>query len=170
MACKCGKSPHDPSCPEFVGVRGIDDKRRLLGFFAQKGHHNLVLRVVDVLELHPETQAKLIGMTAINREGGLTGPIPGDDLKRWWLNQYPAGYIVIPIDKLLEPLPLAEVEVVQQVIAEYRNVRVGKGSPSRKEMCPKCAGNGCKDCDGGSIYVFLEMSDEEIELAYKELK
>jgi len=168
MACNCGKDPHEPTCPEFSGVRGMDDKRRLLGFFAQKGHHNLVLRVVDVLDLADQTQANLIGMVAINRDGGLP-EVPGGDLKGWWLQQYPGGYITIPINKLLEPLPLKEVAVVQQVVAEYRDVRMGKGSPSRKDLCVKCHGKGCSDCHEGYVYTFLEMDEYEVELAKKEI-
>lgn len=158
--CNCGQDPHLPTCPRVVGARGIDDKRRLLGFFAQKGHHNLVLRIVDVLEMR--NLARVAGMVAITREVAVC---PADNVKGWLLEQFPDGYITIPIDRLLDPIALKDVAQIQEVVAEYRDIRMGKGEPSRKEMCPKCAGLGCDNCHEGSIFIFLEMSDEEIALA-----
>lgn len=175
--CNCEQDPHLPTCPLFKGIRGIDSKRRLLGFFGAKGHHNLVLRIVDVLEMRPGSQALIAGMVAINRGLTDTQPLAGSSLKGWLLHQFPDGHIVLPIDRLLEPLPLREVEKIQVLTAEYHNVRLGKGSPSKTEPCPECGGTGfgrgedgkCEHCDGsGRIVTFLEMSDEEIALALKE--
>lgn len=163
MKCQCGSGSHAADCPEFAGLRGIDDKRRLLGFFGAKGQKNLVLRVVDIVEMSPAAQSSAMGMVALCQQIP-TFP-PGNDWKRWWLSQFPSGYVVLPIEKLLDPLPLAEVAKIQQVVAEYRNVRQGKGSPCRKDPCDKCGGRGCDQCDDGVVFTFLEMDEAEIALA-----
>lgn len=160
--CTCGEELHHPTCPLFRGVRGIDNKRRLLGFFAARGHRNLVLRMVDVLEMPIMSQIAVVGLA--QQSLGVIEAV--DAIKSWVLRKFPSGYIVLPIDKLLEPMELREIEKIQQLISEYRDVRMGKGEPSRREMCPKCAGAGCANCDNtGSITIFLEMSAEEIDMS-----
>jgi hypothetical protein len=154
-------------------IRGLDDKRRLLRFFAAKNHRNLVLRVVDILEMRNDRQDYLI--RAVERlHGPLPAPEPAGDgwRKKWLLRKAPTGWVLLDIDTLLEPLELAQVEELQQVLHEYRAVRLEKGEPNRVDDCEKCrgtgrvAGNICKTCDGdGQIITFLEMSPEEIEMA-----
>lgn len=163
MSCTCGGAPHKSSCPEFEGIRGIDNKRRLLGFFAASGHRNLVLRVIDILDLSFKSQNVILGMLALAHQ--IPPDPPQEDWRRWWLLTFPTGYVVIPIVDLLGPIPLEEVATIQQVIAEYRNVRQGKGSPCRTDVCGACGGGGCDQCDGGKVYVFLEMDATEQELA-----
>jgi hypothetical protein len=163
-----------PTCPQFVGIRGMDSKRRLLGFFGAKNHKNLVLRVVDVLELRIESLFEVVKWVCVSREVAIFTDAGRGSMKTAFLRQYPNGFITLPIEPLIDPMTLKEVEVVQQVIAEYRNIRLGKGEPSRTDLCKECGGTGfglgpegkCENCDGtGKIVTFLEMSDEETKLA-----
>ena len=167
MTCTCGQGPnhHLPTCPQFKGVRGIDSKRRLLAFFAQKEFHNLILRIVDVMELRGEQLVRVVGMVQ-QIEGGSFEAVSSTTLKQWFLRRFPDGFIALPIDKLLEPLTLRQVEDIQQVVAEYREVRLRKGWPARTDKHAKCGGAGCRDCDNtGVIITFLEMDPDEIERA-----
>jgi hypothetical protein len=153
--------------PKEEVARGIDDKRKLLGFFAAKGHRNLVLRVADLRDLPEPAQYTLI--TFLSKWGGLARP--AIEKQPWWFFLYHAfdGYVSVPFDKLLEA-PLERLEELQQAMMLYRDVRRGKGEPSRIEAC-KCKGFGrCKECDGtGRIVTFVEMSDEERALAEREI-
>lgn len=149
-------------------IRGIDDKRRLLEFFGAKEHRNLVLRIVDVLELPNDQVDHLIHLV------GKPAMLAGQDgwRKRHLLNEFPAGWIVLPLDALLEPMELEDVQKLQSVVYQYADIRRQKGEPNRVEPCPRCRGQGrfagslCKDCQGdGKVITFVEMSEDEKELA-----
>lgn len=165
--------------------RGIDSVARLRAFFQAKGHKNLVLRVVDILDMPQASQAALriwlaaaTVLTIDYSEQSLR------QLKQWFVAIYPTGYIVVPWKAIGDDLK--ELELLQQLLAEYRSVRLGKGEPSEKKPCPTCGGSGgkthvshgaggpmlhgnkgqCPDCEGLGWYrVFVEMSEEERKLA-----
>lgn len=168
-------------------LRGIDDKRRLLGFFAAKKHVNLVLRVADVLELRNEQQDFLINAAVTDNpeinavEHLAEGKGPGWR-KQWLLTEFPNGYWVRPFDQLLERMSLENVQALQAIVYAYADIRRQKGEPCRIDTCEKCKGIGrgsrtfkdgtarpCKDCDGGQVITFIEMSPIEQELAQREL-
>ncbi len=147
-------------------IRGIDDKRKLLGFFAAKHHHNLVLRVCDLIELPLPSQAELV--TLLRVYGGLDPYDAGREPRDFFLHHSMDGYLVVPFAKLLEA-DLPVLQEVQQILYEYRDVRQGKGEPSRMEIC-ECEGHPlfgrCTKCDGsGKVIVYVEMSDDEKKLA-----
>lgn len=142
-------------------LHGLDSKKRLLGFFAAKGHNNLVLRVVDVMGMPLENQRRLFAMLTGATLAGQTQA----ELKSAMLTLTTEGFLVIPFAELLAPMELEHVEQLQVLLHQYKEVRQTKGWPVDKQMCPKCAGGGCDDCERGSIYVYLEMSAGEKELA-----
>jgi len=151
--------------PDTIAVPGIEDKRKLLGFFAAKGHHRLVLRVADLRELPLPAQHTLVGLfrTYGELEGGDEDPL------QFFSRHSLDGYVVAPFEKLLQAEMRALLEL-QQVLYLYREVRRGKGEPSRVESCEECRGTGCKKCGGnGLITTFLEMAPEERRLAERGL-
>ena len=172
--------------PGGLAVRGIDDKRRLLAFFGAKQHKNLVLRVVDVIELRNEYQDQLIDETAVreNQRSGRSALMtqmlilkeknaPGWR-KNFIMQNWPGGWIVLPIDRLLEEKTMEQVEYLQEIVFAYADIRRQKGEPCRVDVCDKCRGSGtiqgrrCKDCDSGQVITFIEMSPEEIAFAEQE--
>lgn len=151
---------------EKIKVGVINDKRKLLGFFAAKAHRNLVLRVADLIELPLPSQAELV--TLLRVYGGLAPFDAGREPRHFFLHHAFDGYLVVPFERLLQAdIPvLAEL---QQILIEYREVRQSKGEPSKTEVC-ECEGHplfgGCPKCHGsGQITVYVEMSDEEKKLA-----
>jgi hypothetical protein len=153
---------------EKIVLRGIDDAARLLGFFGKKGHLNLVLRVVDVLELIQDDLHWVINVAASYGHRGDTQRLGDGWEKRWLLSKFPSGWVVLPIEQLFASLKFRGLERLQSVIFAYRGIRMAKGEPHRKELCYKCSGAGCRICDGfGEITTYLEMSEEEILLAKK---
>lgn len=159
--------------PETYRTGAIGDKRKLLGFFAEKGHQNLVLRIADVLDLRNDHQDLLIAIInwVLEPEPRIREMASGWR-KRGLLRVFPGGHIVLPFEELLPKLHMVSIRDLQQVCQEYQQVRMGKGEPSRIDICGKCEGRGalggkkCKDCDGeGRTVTFLEMSDEERQLA-----
>ena len=151
----------------------IGDKRRLLEFFAAKGHENLVLRIADVLELLNAHQDWLIRVISRTLAVTVVPEAEGTGWrKQWLLHLFSTGYIVLPFDDLFRYLNMDEVKRLQEVCFVYHGIRLEKGEPSRAETCSACAGTGkfqgktCPQCEGGGqIFVFLEMSDEERALA-----
>lgn len=160
--------------PKPPVVRGLDDKRRLLRFFAAKNHRNLVLRVVDMLEMRTDELDHLIKTVVIGALGKPEWPnimMPMSP-KQYLLKWFPGGWVVCPFEDLLNPLDLPAVERLQQSLSEYRAVRYEKGEPNKSEPCQTCQGSGrhagrtCKGCEGdGLVYTFLEMSEDEARLA-----
>jgi hypothetical protein len=162
---------------EKITIRGIDDKRRLLAFFSAKEHKNLVLRVVDVLELRNDEQDYLIRLCGHGMQSATDEVIDMRNKSGWrkkeLLLKYPNGWIVLPLDDLLDPMGMDEIAKLQAVIYHYADIRRQKGEPHRVEDCARCGGSGrlasreCKFCAGsGRVYTFIEMSDEEKELAH----
>lgn len=157
-------------------LRGIDDARRLLGFFAAKNHHNLVLRVADVLEMRNDLQDR-VAFWRILRDGDQDQMSSGiwytPRTRKLWFNRiFPSGWIVLPFRPWLESRSMDYLVLVQEVIYAYADIRRQKGEPCRIDTCAKCGGSGrlsgrrCQECNGeGRIITFIEMSDEEIELA-----
>jgi hypothetical protein len=144
-------------------LRGIDDKRRLLGFFGTKGHHNLVLRVCDLIELPLPSQAELV--TVLRVYGGLAPFDNGREPRDFFMHHSFDGYVIVPFDQLLQA-DLPVLQEVQQILSEYHDIRHGKGEPSRVDVCEGCHGRGCKKCGGvGKITTYLEMSEAERQLA-----
>lgn len=146
-------------------LRGIDDLRRLKLFFARKGHKNLVLRIADVTEALSPDQANLLAellRLQIFSDGQYAPPWDYRSL----LRLFPSGYLVLPLDRVLEGLELAQVEQLQQLIAVYYDYRARTGAVITTDPCPLCRGKGCRACMGqGKITVVLEMSQEEAEMA-----
>lgn len=162
---------------EFL-VRGIDDKRRLLKFFAAKDHKNLVLRIADVLDMIQEDQNYVMNLVSLFKD---MDPWYGDKNRRkaFFLKNYPDGYIRLPIDAILDPMELPDIEKLQAILYAYVEIRRGKGEPQEVEVCKECRGFGfvtegrkrtCKACMGeGKIIIFTEMSKREIKLAEQEV-
>ena len=155
-------------------IRGLDSKDRLLRFFAAKKHNNIPLRVVDILEMRNEEQDYLARATfkALLPERLLDDARVNETRKQWWLRHFPTGWVVLPIDKTLEPMTMEQVQRFQQCMYEYKQVRQHKGEPNRIEDCGHCKGTGraggkeCDHCGGeGMSITFLEMSPEEQTLA-----
>jgi hypothetical protein len=154
--------------------RGLDSKEKLLAFFKAKGHRNLVLRNVDLHDLSKNGRVLLLKL--VHQTLGFDVPAGAEDnLKSQLLEWFPLGYVIIPMEKL-DGLELADLEHVQVVTYEYKNIRLEKGVPHKVETCEACKGRGkigareCKECLGeGRIITFLEVSDEETELAEMEV-
>jgi hypothetical protein len=142
-------------------IPGLDSKERLLRFLAAKKHLNLVLRIVDLLELRHTSLDFLLEQVS-----RVSGPLPaerqGGWRKQWLLRQFPSGWVVVPIAATLESLDLGQVEKLQQVLYEYRSIRLEKGEPHTIRPCEKCGGKGCQWCGGeGHTITFEEMSEWE---------
>lgn len=146
-------------------IRGIDDLQRLKLFFARKGHKNLVLRIADVTaaltQEQADTLADLLHLQTFS-DGQYVPPWSYKSL----LRLFPSGYLVLPLEKVLEALELSKVEQLQQIIAVYYDYRAKTGAVVTTDPCPLCRGKGCRACLGqGKITVVLEMSQEEAEMA-----
>jgi hypothetical protein len=151
-------------------IPGLDSKERLLKFFEAKGHLNLVLRVVDMLEMRTSSLDYLLGVLADRRKQRAPGEHPPGLRKQWLLHEFPDGWAVIPIKVVLEPMDLVECEKLQQALHEYRAVRMEKGEPHTIRPCEKClgrqSGRVCGYCGGeGQTITFEEMSEWETETA-----
>jgi len=152
-----------------VEIRGIDTPEHLLAFFKAKGHVNMVLRIVDVLELIQDDF--LFIKSVVSR---VIGADQFGTPKIFFLRLFPKGWIVLPWEKVLEGMKVPDMEKLQSALHAYKEIRWGKGEPNRVDPCPKCNGTGfkgtgdgkCENCDGsGKITTFLEMSDEEAAMA-----
>ena len=148
---------------EITAVPGIEDKRKLLGFFAAKGHHNLVLRIADLRELPMPIQFSLVGMFRVY--GGLEWSAGDREPVQFFQRNGLDGYVLVPFEKLLRA-EMIIIRELQYILTVYRDVRRGKGEPSRVDPC-ECGGKGsCRKCESrGLITTFLEMAPEERVLA-----
>jgi len=144
-------------------VPGIEDKRKLLGFFAAKGHHNLVLRVADLKELPLPTKYTL--RNVLKAYGGMVWLDWAREPDEFFVHNSMDGYVVVPFEQVLQADMLV-IRELQHILYLYKEVRMWKGEPSRVEAC-ECGGKGdCKKCDGrGTITTYLEMAPEERQLA-----
>jgi len=153
-------------------IRGIDTPDHLMRFFEAKGHRNLVLRIVDVIELRNEHQQWLYYQVAAQRMLTIEGtPIEG--FKSWFLRQFPQGYIVLPFKGWIPYLSMDQLKTLQDICMSYMGIRFEKGWPSVSDVCAACRGSGkqadgrkCETCMGlGKIYTYIEMSAEEVAMA-----
>jgi hypothetical protein len=151
-------------------IRGLDSPEHLKAWMEAAGREWVVLRVADILDMSPDDQRLAIQILIEAEVAPSTyldaGPNWRPAIQRLGVN----GYIKIHRDKICA-LAMDDLQVVQQWISVYRDVRLGKGEPSRTDPCEKCGGRGqlhgqkCEDCDGGGeIITFLEISDEELAL------
>lgn len=155
---------------------GLDRKERLFRFFKTKNHKNLILRVVDVLELVQDDQLYLISLLAKLR-GSVCTATTANERKRYFLKVFPDGYIKFPLKWLAESVDMLALNRLQCIMFNYVAVRREKGVPFRIDVCEKCNGTGvdsagkaCFYCGGGGkIEIVVEMSDDEIALAEKEI-
>lgn len=156
------------------GIGVMATRRGLLKFFGAKGHKNVVLRTVDVLELRNDLQDRVIEWSVNLVKHHRLSNFHGDGWrKRWLVQHHPNGWIVIPIERLLNYYDeFADTKLIQEVVSAYTDIRRQKGEPSVVEACPKCNGLGtingvrCDECWGeGQIITVVEMSAEERALA-----
>lgn len=153
---------------EKIGVPGLDKKERLLAFFEARGHHNLVLLVVDMLDMRMDQLDYLIALFADRYE--FASRVEPQTRKSWLQFHFPDGSIVCPIVRVLQPMDLHEVEKLQQALFEYRETRIHKGEPVRIDTCDKCQGRGCVACSGeGTTTTFVEMSEWETQAAITQI-
>lgn len=147
-----------------IAIPGLDKKERLVAFFEARGQHNLVLRVVDMLDMRVTQLDYLIGLIADRTQ---VPPILETQTRKVWLQfHYPDGYVILPIVRVLDPMDLHDVEKLQQALFEYRSARMHKGEPHRIDECDKCNGRGCTVCGGeGQTITFVEMSEWEMNAA-----
>jgi len=148
--------------------RGIDNAEHLFRFFAAKGHKNLVLRVADLLELRRVEQERLIKILyGVDFNGPGSEEFRTEQVCRWLkgAGYMRCGYLVIAMARL-EAFDMVALTELQQIVALYRNVRRGRGEPSELQDHTECGGRGCPMCGHtGKIRVFLEVSEEEKQLA-----
>jgi hypothetical protein len=156
------------SCGEMIMaegtvIPGIESKKKLLDFFVAKHHRNLVLHVAALKELALPIQHELISIlicdAGFSRESCA-------DAGRFWIQNSMDGYVVLPFAKLLASMEMKTVQRLQLILYLYKEVRMGKGEPSRVDAC-SCHHNAeCKTCHGtGIITTYLEISEEEERLA-----
>jgi len=165
-----GDKIRDTAAESFV-VPGIEDKRKLLGFFAAKHHFNLVLRVADLKEL--PLPAKHMLTTILSTFGELDRGLTEKEPDEFFIRQSFDGYVIVPFEKVLQA-GMGVIRELQGILYLYKEVRMGKGEPSRVDPC-ECKGRGsktphpsggCKKCEGrGVITTYLEMAPEERQLA-----
>jgi hypothetical protein len=151
-------------------LRGLDSPEHLRAWMEAAGREFLVLRVADILDMTEDYQR--LGLDWIAMACGGSAPnLEGPQLRSHIQGAGINGYINIPRDGICS-LSLDDLQVVQQWLSVYRDVRLGKGEPSRIDPCEKCGGLGtiareeCGECGGeGRIITFLEISDEEAVLS-----
>ena len=158
---------------------GALTKDQVLRFFEAKGHRNIVLRPVDVVELSNDAQEFILGLIvneALRRGSGAEAEAfsqgQSKDVDGWRLRFMqrfcPAGWIVLPIAETVSPLDFDQLTKLQSILVGYAKIRLEKGEPNRIDPCEKCGGRGgdCPACDGeGRTITFIEISDEEARLA-----
>ena len=146
-------------------VRGIEDKRKLLGFFAAKNHLNLVLRMADLRDLPIAAQHTLAFI--LRRYCGLLWNDAQEPVEFFMRNSFD-GYLVVKFEDVLKA-EMHDIRELQHVLYLYKEVRMGKGEPSRVEPCecvPLATTAMCQKCNGaGTTTTYLEMADEECQLA-----
>ena len=159
-------------------LRGLDSPEHLRAWMEAAGREFVVVRVADILDMTEDDQrlwlqifnAAKIGKIATNKIDEmacdiLMVPLDGQTLRRMVQAQGVNGYIKVARDEICS-LSLDDLQVVQQWLSIYREVRLGKGEPSRTDPCDWCKGKGCTECGGeGETITFLEISDEEAALS-----
>lgn len=127
---------------------------RLRSWFQKKGLVNIVLRMQDVAELQPYMRVAL------------------KEIAKRIVHEDPdaSGYLVLPVDQVTDGrMNMAELGLLQEIVACYREVRRSNGYPMVEKPCD-CGGAkaNCRDCGGtGKTTTLAEMSEEEAALAYE---
>lgn len=148
-------------------LRGLDSPEHLRSWMEAAGRENMVLRVADVLSMEDHDIELFLDWAEKAKRESLFGSARSR-VQGMGVN----GYILISRDEICS-LPMDDLQIVQQWLEVYKDVRAGKGEPSRTEPCTECGGKGrrcagsrCQQCMGsGKIIIFLEISDEEIALS-----
>ena len=147
-------------------LRGIDQKTRLAAFFKAKNHRNLVLRVVDLIRLIQDDQQWMIHFLVKCLSYSEATPQGDNWRKQWFKRNFPTGYIVIPVDAVLQHYSLQELARLQQIVHAVAELRFSDGAITRRETCEKCQGTGCSWCgQTGVVETFLEVDATEQALA-----
>jgi hypothetical protein len=127
---------------------------RLRAWFQKKGLVNVVLRMQDVAELQPYMRVALkeIAKRVVHEDPAMS------------------GYLVLPVSQVTDGrMNMAELGLLQEIVACYREVRRSNGYPMIEKSCD-CGGKigKCRDCEGtGKTATLVEMSEEEAALAYE---
>lgn len=152
-------------------LRGLDSPEHLRAWMTAAGREFLVLRVADILDMGIEDQRLGLSIIAMACGGDGVWGLSSQEIRGCIQGAGINGYILVPRDGLCN-LSLDDLNVIQQWIYVYREIRLGKGEPSRTDPCEACDGRGslagkdCEECDGdGRITTFLEISEEEIALS-----
>lgn len=152
-------------------LRGLDSPQHLRAWMEAAGREYLVLRVADVLGMLPEDQRLLLNLIAVATRAETSERVDDARLRTTIQRLGWSGYVRIPRDAVCS-LSLGDLEILQQWLSVYREVRLGKGEPSRVDPCEDCGGSGkrhgirCDKCLGeGEIVTFLEISEEESDLS-----
>lgn len=144
-------------------VPGIESKKKLLDFFVAKHHQNLVLHAASLKELALPLQHELI--TILVCDAGFSRESCAD-AGRFWIQNSMDGYVVVPFARLLSSMEMKTVQRLQLILYLYKEVRMGKGEPSRVDLCSCQQNPECKHCQGtGMVTTYLEISAEEERLA-----
>jgi hypothetical protein len=145
------------------------------------GREFVVLRVADILDMREEDQrlgveilvtAANLGVHPADPPAMTAKPYDCQQLRSFIQRAGVNGYIRVSRDQI-SSLSMDDLAIVQQWLSVYRDVRLGKGEPSRTDPCEHCGGRGkiaggldCINCGGeGKVTTFLEISDEEAALA-----
>ncbi len=152
-------------------LRGLDSPEHLKAWMEAAGREFLILRVADILDMTADSQRLGLEWIALACGGEAATGLEGTELRSHIQGAGINGYIRVPRDGICA-LSMDDLHVIQGWLSAYREVRLGKGEPSRTDQCGLCKGRGevagarCLDCGGeGATTTFLEISDEEAELS-----
>lgn len=152
--------------------RGIDSPDRLRAFFALKGHKFLPIHLAEVIGMDLPSRAEFIDMAYMQElVDAPSGAVPDDGYRSRLQNMGFGGYLLIPIDHLIQDVDLERLQRYQAWFMRYRESRAGRWEPHVTEACDctKKTGvplEGCKQCDGtGELSILVEMSQLEEMLA-----
>lgn len=123
-------------------------------WFDKKGLVNVVMRVEDIQELQPYMQSAL---SMIMERMNLGNLLPSGE------------YLILPTKMITDGrFNVAELGLLQEIVACYREIRRSKGYPMIEKPC-ECGGNRkCRMCEGSGMTMTLaEMSEKEANLAYE---
>lgn len=152
-------------------LRGLESPEHLQAWMEAAGREFVILRVADILDMSTGDQRLGLQWIALACGGEVLYDLEGTALRSHIQGAGINGYIRIPRAGICS-LSMDDLHVVQQWLSTYRDVRLGKGEPSRIDSCEECAGAGklhghkCENCGGeGEIITFLEISEEEVALS-----
>jgi hypothetical protein len=138
----------------------------LFAVFAAKGQKLVVLQMSYVEQLPPEVKQGLLEIVARCRGEDLPTVILEMErigpAKALW-RRASEGYLRLPVVNLCDGrFSMPELEVLQRVVMEYRDQRMGAGATAVEVPCSCNGENGCGLCRGkGTVVVLDEMTEEE---------